>query len=99
MNRTTIQHSGNATIDIGTKVRYPSRASIECIFILTITTAKHATNLITAIDIHRRLWHSGSITATIDRLNTGGITSMDNHVGLLAFCREGCQVSATIGSS
>ena len=51
--------------DVGTRIRNTWRN-----IILTITSTKQVAYLISALDIYVCLWHSGSITTSIDGLDT-----------------------------
>ena len=69
---------------IGMETNVCSRVIIT----ITITTSKHLSNFISAINDHACCWSRGCITTTIDSLNTSLSTTIDNHVGMhmIGFC-------------
>ena len=54
----------------------------------TVTTAESITNIVCTYNQHIGLGNNGRVTAAIDLLNTGHFTTFDNHMTLLAGCRQ-----------
>ena len=91
---TAINHGVGIAVDIGTGVDFPF--SIVLVLILTVTATKQGTNLEAAIHIHLRLRNRSSITAAIDRLDAGQVTSVDVDMRLHARRLVWCQVTTAI---
>ena len=65
ITRTVSRRAMVKCTDVGTRIFYT-----RCNVVFTITATKQVAYLISALDIYVCLWHSGSITTSIDGLDT-----------------------------
>ena len=94
------QQRVGVSVDVGTRVDNPSRTSVQCIGVLTITATEHLLNFVRAFDPYIRLRNSGSITTSID-IADADIASLNNDIRLLSRnrCGKVGQVATAIYSS